>query len=109
MLRGQGSAHSEMNGQLRMIQIILLPFGKEHMHMLVKQFPVHTGQQSCKFITTPAAAAEDVRKMRTECGINLIWNFAPTYLTETEGVHIHNENMAVSLAILTGYLRDEEE
>lgn len=60
-------------------------------------------------ITVPASEAEGVRQKMTDCGIDVIWNFAPIYLAETEGMHIHNENMAVSLAILTGHLRDEEE
>lgn len=55
-------------------------------------------------ITVPASEAESVCRMMTDCGIKAIWNFAPTYLAETEGVHVHNENMAVSLAILSGHL-----
>lgn len=55
-------------------------------------------------ITVPANEAYGIYRKMIDCGINVIWNFAPTYLAETEGVHIHNENMAVSLAIMSGYL-----
>lgn len=60
-------------------------------------------------ITAPADAAEDVCRLMLDCGIRVIWNFAPVYLSVPEGVHVHNENMAVSLAILAGHLSDMPE
>ncbi len=57
-------------------------------------------------ITTPAASAQKVCDAMVDCGISVIWNFAPIYLSVPEGVHIQNENMAVSLAVMLGYLAD---
>lgn len=55
-------------------------------------------------ITTPAASAQTVCDAMVDCGISVIWNFAPIHLTVPAGVHIQNENMAVSLAVMLSHL-----
>ena len=57
-------------------------------------------------ITTPATSAQKVCDAMVDCGIKVIWNFAPIHLSVPEGVHVQNENMAVSLAVLLGHLSD---
>ena len=64
-------------------------------------------------ITTPERAAQQVCDELIQCGIKAIWSFAPGHLEVPEGVMVHNENMATSLAILSVHLqaqmRDKKE
>ena len=59
-------------------------------------------------ITVPAACAQEVCDQMVESGIRAIWNFAPIHLEVPEGVHVHNENLAASLAELRMWLRVKE-
>ena len=59
---------------------------------------------SIGIITVPAESAQDVCDHLVECGIQAIWNFAPTHLTVPENVVVHNENLAVSLTSLRIHL-----
>ena len=56
-------------------------------------------------ITVPVDAAQSVCDILTSCGLRAIWNFAPTILRVPSGVLVENENLASSLAILSGHLR----
>lgn len=56
-------------------------------------------------ITVPAAYAQHICDQMVECGIQAIWNFAPIHLEVPKQVHVHNENLAVSLAELRMELR----
>lgn len=58
-------------------------------------------------ITVPAAAAQSVCDTMIAAGVLAIWNFAPVHLKVPEGVLVHNENMAVSLAVLSQHLADK--
>lgn len=58
-------------------------------------------------ITVPAAAAQSVCDTMIQAGVQAIWNFAPVHLTVPEGVLVQNENMAVSLAVLSQHLADK--
>ena len=51
-------------------------------------------------ITVPAECAQDVCDLLVSCGIQAIWNFAPTHLNVPEHVIVENENLAISLAAL---------
>ena len=51
-------------------------------------------------ITVPAESAQDVCNHLVECGVQAIWNFAPTQLTVPDHVVVQNENLAVSLTAL---------
>ena len=56
-------------------------------------------------ITTPETSAQQVCDELIQCGIKAIWSFAPGHLEVPEGVMVHNENMATSLAILSVHLQ----
>ena len=60
-------------------------------------------------ITVPAACAQEVCEMMLESGILAIWNFAPIHLRVSEEILVQNENMAASLAILSGHLSEQVE
>lgn len=57
-------------------------------------------------VTVPAAQAEDVCVKLVDGGVKAIWNFAPVHIKAPEGVLVHNENMAASVAILSKHLRE---
>ncbi len=56
-------------------------------------------------ITVPAAQAESVCKLLVSGGVKAIWNFAPVHIKAPEGVLVHNENMAASVAILSKHTK----
>lgn len=58
-------------------------------------------------ITVPAVSAQLVCDTMVESKIPAIWNFAPKPLKAPENVIIHNENMALSLAVLLGHLNEQ--
>lgn len=58
-------------------------------------------------ITVPSAFAQEVCDTLVQNGVKAIWNFAPAYLKVPPDVLVRNENMAVSLAILSGHLNEE--
>lgn len=56
-------------------------------------------------ITVPAQNAQSVCDLMIENNILAIWNFANVALKGPQRILIHNENMAVSLAVLSSHLR----
>jgi redox-sensing transcriptional repressor len=70
----------------------ILPLNK--LPGLAKRMHVHLG-----IIAVPAEAAQATADLMVEGGIRAIWNFAPTGLKVPEGVAIHNEDLAASLAV----------
>ena len=56
-------------------------------------------------ITVPTPAAQQVCDRLIGCGIQAIWNFAPTHLDVPAGILVQNENMATSLAVLSMHLQ----
>ena len=56
-------------------------------------------------ITVPQEAAQRVCDKLIACGIKAVWSFAPGHLEVPEGVMVHNENMATSLALLSVHLQ----
>jgi redox-sensing transcriptional repressor len=58
-------------------------------------------------ITVPSDAAEKVCDILVSSGILAVWNFAPTYLSVPGHVLVQNENMAVSLALLSQHLAEK--
>ncbi len=56
-------------------------------------------------ITVPAEVAQSVCDRLIQCGIEAIWNFAPTHLDVPEKILVQNENMATSLAVLSMHLQ----
>ena len=57
-------------------------------------------------ITVPAENAQAICNLLIESGILAIWNFAPVHLEVPDGVLVHNENLAASLALLSKQLRE---
>lgn len=57
---------------------------------------VHIG-----IITVPEEAAQEVCNLMTDAGITVILNFAPIHLTTPTDVIVQNQNIAISLAMLS--------
>lgn len=60
-------------------------------------------------ITVPAHCAQNVCDLLVASGVMAIWNFADVHLTTPQGVIVHNENMAVSLALLSKSMHSKKE
>ena len=60
-------------------------------------------------ITVPDSHAQEVCDRMVEAGIPAIWNFAMHQLHAPANVRVHNENLASSLALLCGSLRQQIE
>ena len=58
-------------------------------------------------IAVPAENAQAICNLLIESGILAIWNFAPVHLDVPEGILVHNENLAASLAILSKQLKEK--
>jgi redox-sensing transcriptional repressor len=58
-------------------------------------------------ITVPHDSAQEVCNQLVANGILAIWNFAPVHLQVDEKIVVQNENMAVSLAILSKRLAEK--
>lgn len=76
---------------------MIFPVSK--MYDLCKRMNIHIG-----IITVNAEQAQIVCDEMVKCGIQAIWNFAPTHLVVPKGILVQNENMAASLAILSKHL-----
>ena len=57
-------------------------------------------------ITVPGEHAQQVCDLLIQSGILAIWNFAYVHLEVPPGILVQNENMAVSLAILSNHLKE---
>lgn len=77
-------------------------FPMEKFPELCRRLNIHIG-----IITVPANAAQEICDKMVECGILAIWNFAPVHLNAPSDVLIHNENMALSLALLSQHLTEK--
>ncbi|MDL2214146.1 redox-sensing transcriptional repressor Rex [Clostridia bacterium OttesenSCG-928-O13] len=79
-------------------------FSMEKLPSLVGRMSIHIG-----IITVPGPAAQAVCDILVQNGILAVWNFAPVHLSVPEHVLVQNENMAVSLALLSQHLADRIE
>lgn len=68
---------------------------------LCRRVGVHIG-----IITVPGEYAQKVCDQLIESGILAVWNFANAHLHVPEGILVQNENMAVSLALLSNHLKE---
>ena len=68
----------------------------------IEENNIHIG-----IITVPVEHAQEVCDKLVSCGIQAIWNFAPSILNVPEGIFIQTENMASSLAVLTRHLESK--
>ncbi len=69
---------------------------------LCRRVGVHIG-----IITVPGAYAQEVCDQLTGSGVLAVWNFANAHLHVPQGILVQNENMAVSLALLSNHLREQ--
>lgn len=74
-------------------------------------FPMSELPNVCKekrvelgIITVPSSSAQTACDELVKNGITAIWNFATTVLKVPSGVHVENENLASSLAVLSRHL-----
>ena len=77
----------------------ILPIDK--MGGLCRRVGVHIG-----IITVPGEHAQQVCDQLIDSGILAVWNFANAHLNVPEGILVQNENMAVSLALLSNHLKE---
>lgn len=68
---------------------------------LCRRVGVHIG-----IITVPGEHAQTVCDQLIDSGILAVWNFANAHLSVPEGILVQNENMAVSLALLSNHLKE---
>ena len=68
----------------------------------IEENNIHIG-----IITVPVEHAQEVCDKLVSCGVQEIWNFAPSILNVPEGIFIQTENMASSLAVLTRHLESK--
>lgn len=71
----------------------------DELQNVCRRMDVHIG-----IITVPMTQAQHVCDLLADSGILAVWNFAPVHLRVPEHVIVQNENMAVSLAILSKQL-----
>lgn len=78
-------------------------------------YPMSRLESFCKcydvrigIISVPADSAQSVADALVACGIRAIWNFAPIHLDVSDHIHVHNENLAVSLTELRMKLKTIE-
>ncbi len=76
-------------------------FAIEKLPSLCRRLSAHIG-----IITAPSACAQEVCDDLVEGGVLAIWNFASAHLSVPEGILVHHENMAASLAALSQHLRE---
>ncbi|MDD2217101.1 MAG: redox-sensing transcriptional repressor Rex [Eubacteriales bacterium] len=69
---------------------------------LCKRMQTHIG-----IIAVPSDQAQEACDKLVEGGVLAIWNFSQVHLSVPEGVLVQNENMAVSLALLSKHLQDK--
>lgn len=67
---------------------------------LCRRMHIHIG-----IITVPGSAAQEVCDRLVDSEILAIWNFAPVHLKAPEHILVQNENMAVSLSLLSKHLK----
>lgn len=73
----------------------------EKLSGLCRRVGVHIG-----IITVPGEHAQEVCDQLIDSGILAVWNFANVHLNVPEGIPVQNENMAVSLALLSNNLKE---
>lgn len=76
-------------------------FPMEKLGDLCQRLKIHIA-----IITVPCHAAQQVCDLLTGCGILAIWNFAPVHLEVPKDILVKQENLASSLAVLSGHLAE---
>lgn len=68
---------------------------------LCARMGVHMG-----IIAVPGTGAQEVCNLLVDGGVKAIWNFANVYLDVPDDILVQNEDMALSLAILSNHLKE---
>ena len=76
-------------------------FDTEKITNICDRLNIHIG-----IITTPAIYAQEVCNQLVAGGVRAIWNFSPINLIAPKKIIVRNEDMAVSLALLTRQLTE---
>ena len=81
-----------------------------------KIYPMSKLEQFCRknhvrigIITVPASKAQTVCDQLVSCGVDAIWNYAPTHLIVPEGIVVQSENLAASLTTLRMHMKRKHE
>lgn len=74
----------------------------EQLDMIIKQHQVKLA-----IVTVPARAAQNIADRLIKAGIKAIWNFSPTSLNVPRDIIVRDERLAVGLAELSYYLKQE--
>ena len=72
--------------------------------LILSTAPLKEGAESGSrfgIITTKPEQAQNVCNTMMEGGIRAIWNFSTAHLDTPESMIVHNENLAVSLAMIS--------
>ena len=77
-------------------------FNIDKMENLVNRLNIHIG-----IIAVPKENAQDVCNKMIDCGIKVIWNFAPIDLKVPLNVSIKNEDLSASLLILLKEVKEK--
>lgn len=79
-------------------------FGLNKFEDLVSRLNVHIG-----IIAVSADSAQSICDEMIKSGISAIWNFAPVHLRHPKCVIVKNENLAISLAVLSKSLEENQQ
>jgi len=79
-----------------------LIFPMDKMRDLCNRMKINIG-----IITVNKESAQEVCNQLIDCGIQAIWNFAPVHLKVPDNIIVQNENMDVSLSILSKHLSEK--
>jgi redox-sensing transcriptional repressor len=77
----------------------ILPTGK--LESAVKKLNIKIA-----ILTTPGEQAQAITDILVKAGIRAIWNFTPAHIKTPDDVAVKNEDMAVSLAVLSQQLKE---
>jgi redox-sensing transcriptional repressor len=59
-------------------------------------------------LTVPAPAVQEIADLLIDCGVRILWNFAPAYINTPEDVIVRNELMSVGLAQLLYHIKSRD-
>ncbi len=76
-------------------------FPMEKLPGLCKRMGIRIG-----IVTVPSGSAQAVCDVLIESGVLAVWNFSGVHLEVPPGILVQNEDMAVSLAILSNHLKE---
>ena len=76
-------------------------FSVSRLQNLCERMKIHIG-----IITVPAEEAQEICDILVDSGIRGIWNFAPVKLNVPDNVAVRDENLGVSLSLLSMQMKE---